>query len=253
MENKELFKVAEEYKEKILINDPQDEEKRKELHQYFRITLTHSSLALEGNTLCLTEIKDFLEDNLTVAGKTVKEYNEAAGHAQAFDYMMEQLRKEKFSITEELIKQLHYLYYNRINSNEAGRYRNQMPTGTKTGFTPPSPEELDHLMKHFINQMDTSQKIYHPIEYAAFCHKRIMDIQPFSEGNGCIARFLLNILLIRTGYGMVQITAAQRDRYLKSLTDMRKTMNPDIDSYINLIAESVIESQRDYCRMIGIE
>src|SRR3990167_6400021 len=75
-----------------------------QLKEYFRIGLTYSSNALEGNTLTETETKIILEDGLTIGGKTLREHFEVIGHSKAFDFAYE-LAKNK-TITEQDILQL---------------------------------------------------------------------------------------------------------------------------------------------------
>ncbi len=58
-----------------------------ELRNYFRIGLTWSSNALEGNTLTESETKVLLEDGITVGGKPLRDTLEALGHAKSYDYM----------------------------------------------------------------------------------------------------------------------------------------------------------------------
>ncbi len=43
---------------------------------------THSSTAIEGNTLSLGDTKFILDEGLTVSGKPIKEHNEIIGHAK---------------------------------------------------------------------------------------------------------------------------------------------------------------------------
>ena len=57
------------------------------LRAYYRIGLTWSSNALEGNTLTESETKVLLEDGLTAGGKPLRDTYEAVGHAKAYDFM----------------------------------------------------------------------------------------------------------------------------------------------------------------------
>ncbi len=74
-------------------------EEVKELDAYFRIGMTYSSNALEGNTLTLSETKVILEDGLTVGGKPLRDCYEAQGHAKAYDFMLEAARKTPFTFS----------------------------------------------------------------------------------------------------------------------------------------------------------
>ena len=74
----------------------------KQIQEYYRIGLTYSSNALEGNTLDLAETKVVLEDGLTINGKPMKDHLETLGHSDAF-YELLNLAKAN-TITEDNIK-----------------------------------------------------------------------------------------------------------------------------------------------------
>ena len=70
---KELFSKADAYKSRIDKVRPLSEKEAKNLAEYFRVGLTYSSNAIEGNTLTVTETKVLLEDGLTVGGKPIRD------------------------------------------------------------------------------------------------------------------------------------------------------------------------------------
>lgn len=80
---------------------PLPKELVKNLNEWFKIKLTYSSNALEGNTLTYSETALVVEKGLTIGGKTVKEHLEAIGHAEAFDYILElaKLKKKRINVT----------------------------------------------------------------------------------------------------------------------------------------------------------
>ena len=51
-----------------------------EIKAFYKIGLTYSSNALEGNSLTERETKASLEDDITVGGKPLREIYEAVGH-----------------------------------------------------------------------------------------------------------------------------------------------------------------------------
>ncbi len=102
-----------------------------ELKSYYRIGLTWSSNALEGNTLTESETKVLLEDGLTVGGKPLRDTFEAIGHAKAYDFMFTLLGDHKISADDALTK--HRLFLKDINLPFAGTYRSDpvLITGSK--------------------------------------------------------------------------------------------------------------------------
>ena len=91
----------------------------KQIQKYYKIGLTYSSNALEGNTLDLAETKVVIEDGLTINGKPMKDHLETLGHALAFNELLELLtnlnydeekaKKKIFDITKKL-DIVHILY-----------------------------------------------------------------------------------------------------------------------------------------------
>jgi len=247
----ELLQKADTYKEKISAARPLEKEELKSLDNYFRIGFTYSSNALEGNTLTISETKILLEDGITVGGKPLKDCYEAVGHGDAYDYMLDLARQQDMTITEETIKRLHQLFYQRVDSEKAGRYRSIQVFISGTDYIPPSPAEVPQLMSHMIDQLRSSRTTLHPIELAAMAHKRLVDIHPFVDGNGRIARLLMNLILVNAGYGVVSIPPVWRNDYINALSASRR-LN-DMEPFSKLIAECVIETERDYCRLLKLQ
>ena len=84
----------------------------KQLKEYYRVGLTYTSNALEGNSLTETETKIILEDGITTGGKPIKDYYEALGHSEAYDHIYKLAKNTNFTETD--IKMLHNLFYYRI-------------------------------------------------------------------------------------------------------------------------------------------
>jgi len=246
----ELLQKADSYKEKISTARPLEKEELKSLDNYFRIGFTYSSNALEGNTLTISETKILLEDGITVGGKPLKDCYEAVGHGDAYDFMLNLARQHNMDITEDGIKKLHQLFYQKVDAEKAGRYRIIQVYISGTDYIPPSPGDVPRLMKHMVDQIRSSRATLHPIELAAMAHKRLVDIHPFVDGNGRTARLLMNLILVNAGYGVVSIPPVWRNEYINALSASRR-LN-DMEPFSKLIAECVIETERDYCRLLKL-
>lgn len=205
--------------------------------------MTYTSNALEGNSLTETETKIVLEEGITIGGKRLLDHLEAVGHSDAFDFLL-QLLDEK-TITQEIIKKLHHLFYFRINESDAGFYRTVKIylSGSKYSF--PSPEDVPTLMQQFIAELPTMQKTLHPVEFAVQVHKKFVFIHPFIDGNGRVARLLMNLALLHAGYTITIIPPLMRHEYLKTL---EKAHTNDHD-FVEFIAQMVKETMQDYIRL----
>ena len=228
-------------------------EEVRELDAYFRIGMTYSSNALEGNTLTLSETKVILEDGLTVGGKPLRDCYEAVGHANAYDFMLEAARNTPFAFSEYMILQLHRLFYQGIEPDKAGVYRDIQVFISGTEYVPPKPEDVPALMKTFCAALTEKWDSLHPIRLAAFAHRKLVDIHPFTDGNGRTARLLMNLILINRGHPVVSIPPVLRLEYINALKAAQRDKNPSDEPFIRFIAECALEAQRDYCRMFHIE
>lgn len=246
----DLLQKADFYKQKISAARPLEKDELKSLDDYFRIGFTYSSNALEGNTLTISETKILLEDGITVGGRPLKDCYEAVGHGTAYDFMLELARQPDMDITEDTIKKLHRLFYQKVDADHAGSYRTIQVYISGTEYIPPSPDDVPLLMKELVNKLNSSRAAVHPIELAAMAHKRLVDIHPFVDGNGRTARLLMNLILVNAGYGVVSIPPVLRNDYINALSASRRI--DDMEPFSKLIAECVIETERDYCRMLKL-
>ena len=88
------IKQIDQLKKEIDKYRPLDKAIFKELKQYYRIGLTYSSNALEGNTLTESETKVVLEDGITIGGKPLKDHLEAIGHSDAYSKVFDLIDKQ---------------------------------------------------------------------------------------------------------------------------------------------------------------
>jgi Fic family protein len=228
---------------------PLQDQQLKELREYYKIGLTYSSNALEGNSLTETETKVVIEDGLTIGGKPLKDHYEAVGHAAAYDLIYDLAQNKK--ISEADILKLHYLFYHQIDEAQAGKYREQQVIITGTDFIPPAAKLVPALMKEYVAELAVFEKAKHPIEYAALAHLDFVGIHPFVDGNGRVARLLMNIILLAKGYVITIIPPMLRRDYIDAIKTAQ-TGKKSNELFINFISNMVLESQKDYLRLLKV-
>jgi len=217
-----------------------------QLRDYYKIGLTWTSNALEGNSLTESETKVVIEEGITVSGKPLKDHFEAVGHAEAFD-LLQQLARRR-AIAEADILKLHKLFYFRIDPKTAGHYRKEPAIITGSTLELCAPSKIRGEMQKFVAELPQLQERNHPVEYAALIHLRLVTIHPFKDGNGRTARLLMNLALLQAGYPITIIPPVVRPAYIEAL---KVSNRGDNAPFINLISNMVYEAQKDYLRLFN--
>lgn len=242
----DIYRLLDLYKAAIDERRPFEGEMLTQLKNYYRIGLTWASNALEGNTLTESETKVLLEDGLTVGGKPLRDTFEAIGHAKAYDFMFTLLNSR--AITERDILTMHQMFYENIESEFAGKYRDidVFISGSKYPVTDTKriQTEMDKLFQWIATERDQ----FHPVVFAAQIHKRFVFIHPFKDGNGRIARLIMNTALIQDGYLLAVIPPVLRQEYIELLEKAHRDDKP----FERFIVERVIESQKEVMRLLHI-
>ena len=204
---------------------PMTHDQQEHLEEWFKVELTYSSNAIEGNTLTRIETAEVIEKGVgvVISGKPLQDQLEAINHSKAIDYVRElaKMRKSHQDITEQDILSIQKSLLTGIHDDWAGVYRNIeiFVRGSNTDF--PLPQEVPSLMKRFVVNLSEQQEI-HPILLAANAHFKLVSIHPFRDGNGRTARLLMNLILLIHGYPMAVIRSEQREEYLALFDRVRK-------------------------------
>jgi len=215
----------------------------KQIKAYYRIGLTYTSNALEGNSLTESETKVVLEDGLTIGGRPLRDIYEATGHAKAYDHIFELLNNS--TLTEADVLQVHKLFYEQIDNANAGAYRREPVIISGSQYPTVAPTKIKRAMKEFFDWLSLNELKSHPVTFAAEAHKKFVFIHPFIDGNGRVARLLMNLCLMRRGYTIAIIPPVLRANYIERLEQAHLDSQP----FINFIGERVLETQRDLLRL----
>jgi len=194
------------------------------------------------------ETKILLEDGLTVGGKPLRDTLEAVGHSLAYDYMFSLLKERR--ITVEDIKQLHYLFFKNIDESCAGVWRDKNIIVTGSDYEFPAPDELEILMAELGQWNESERGNMHPVRFAAMLHLKFVTIHPYIDGNGRVARLLMNTALIQDGYMLAVIPPVLRHDYMTYIRIYQ--MKGESALFCDLIADRILESEKEIMRLLKI-
>lgn len=186
-------------------------------YEAFCSLFTYDSTGIEGNTLTLSETSFLLFEGIVPKDKSMREVYEVLNHKKAFDYML----NYKGDITKEFILRLHYLVV--INtlrehlSSQIGKYRTvQVYVGKSI---PPKASEVPKKVASLLKWYSTNKKKLHPLVLASYFHTEFEKIHPFVDGNGRVGRLLMNFILHKYNYPMINIPKSRRFKYYEVLQE----------------------------------
>ena len=210
------------------------------LQKPYDIELTYTSNAIEGNTLTLRETAEVIEHGITVGGKPLKDHLEAVDHHDAVLWMRA-LASQPTPIGEGVVRELHRRIVARSEPDIAGIHSPHRRRIAGSAAIFPNPLKIPELMREFGRTLEAAAT--NP-EAAFDAHFRLAAIHPFSDGNGRVARLLMNLLLIRSGYVPVAVRPEDRKTYLDTLE--RASLTGDLQPFQAFMHERLDSTLGEY-------
>lgn len=226
IQRNELEKVKKENRNKLKEID------WKNYYEWFLTKFTYNTNAIEGSTLSLQDTSMILFEKIVPKGKSIREINEVQNHKDAFDYML----SYKKGLTKQFVLKLHKLLMHNILWKHAGVFRNVDVYIRGADIDIPRHPEVEKQFKKFMQWYSKSKK-YHPVVAAAYFHAWFEQVHPFRDGNGRIGRLLLNFMLFKNGFPMINIKNAEKRKYYDALYTAQKKGN--IKPLVNLIIKYI--------------
>ncbi|MCI6822756.1 MAG: Fic family protein [Bacteroidales bacterium] len=214
---------------------PVKEEYRQRLDRKFMLEFNFNSNHIEGNTLTYGQTELLLLFGKVAEAANMKDLEDMKASNVGLN-MVKAQAVSQYPLTETFIRQLHrtilredYTVYRNLPGGEhtsyvvhAGVYKtrpNSVITRTGERFDYASPEETPALMTDLVAwyREEEERGNLSLSELCALFHYRYIRIHPFEDGNGRIARLLVNYILCRHGYPMIVIKSSDKDAYLNAL------------------------------------
>uniref|UniRef100_A0A4W5NCC9 Protein adenylyltransferase FICD n=1 Tax=Hucho hucho TaxID=62062 RepID=A0A4W5NCC9_9TELE len=164
----------------------------------------YHTVAIEGNTLTLSEIRHIIETRYAVPGKSLQEQNEVIGVDAAMKYINTTLLSRTAAITVNDILEIHRRVLGYADPVEGGRLRtSQVFVGH---HIPPHPQDLERHMQELVQWLNSEEALQlHPVESAALTHYKLVYVHPFVDGNGRTSQLLMNLVLMQARYPPITV------------------------------------------------
>ncbi len=222
-----------------------------QIGQKLRIEWNYHSNAIEGNSLTLGETRNLILHGLTASGKPLRDHLDIEGHDEAVKAIEDAIKSSEV-FNQVFIRNLHTVLLKepyetgavtpggqRVKRRIAiGDYKTQpnnvqTSTGETYYFTPPEQVQsaMSDLVDWYRKKEDEGE---HPVIMAATFHYRFVRIHPFDDGNGRMARLLMNMILMKHGYTVALIPREERGEYINTLE--RADGSEDLSEFISYVA-----------------
>jgi len=194
--------------------------------------------AIEGSTISEEEVSEILHKKKAENAEEI----ETKGVAKGLEY----IRKTKEDLSLDLLLKLHKFCFDG-SKDFAGKFRKvNVVVKNSAGQVLHSgvlKEELREYLNDFIEWYKENKNKFKPLVLAAIIHNQFEYIHPFQDGNGRVGRLLLNFILLKNNYPLINIMLEDRAEYYKTLQEyskkdnLKSTLNFLIKQYKKTIKE----------------
>ncbi len=207
--------------------------------QTFAIKFTYNTQRIEGSTLSLKETANLLENGITPNEKPIRDVIEAEEHNKVF-YKMLDYKKD---LSLQIVLYWHKKLFEKTKPDFAGKIRNHQVAISRSKFIPPIPAELDVELRDFFEWYNKNKDKLNTVEVAALVHLKFVSIHPFSDGNGRISRLMMNLVLDKHNYPMLDIAYEKRNSYYAALE--RSQVKKDTSPFLNWFFRRYIQEYQN--------
>ncbi len=199
-------------REVLLQPAPNYESYKTMLERGFLVRYNYESTAIEGNPLTQIEHDGILNRDQCPNTDRMRSVYEAINHADAFCYVNQHAIEP---LNEERLLTLHKLLMSHLL--DGGKYRTC--NITVRGATHPFPPytELPQLMNQFFTGLEEKRLSLTKYELAAWAHEEFVSIHPFVDGNGRMARLIMNYILLSYDCLPISVPIEKKEEYFKML------------------------------------
>ena len=209
-EVREIEQKKNEYQQETQLLSPLEKEKRL---KEFIIRFTYDSSKLSGVQVTLRQTSLILEEGIIPKGfKNLTTVKELENHQRG----VLAITKYRGVLTLRFIKKLHAILLASIDETIAGKTRDEIHRNVKiagTAYVPPPWTSVKKELNYFFRWYKAEHRRLHPVELAALVHLKLISLQPFVDGNSRLSRLLMNWILWKKGYPLINIPIEDLENY----------------------------------------
>lgn len=219
---------------------------------YLYSIITHST-AIEGSTVTEIENQLLFDEGISAKGKTIMEQMMNLDLKRAYEESIREAKAHS-SITIDLLKNLASLVMKNTGSiyetalgnfsSADGDIRLVNVTAGVGGKSYMSFQKVPSRLKEFCDWLngERAKNMSMADRYALSfeAHYRLVTIHPWADGNGRMARLMMNHLQFESGLIPAKVLKEDKGEYINALIATRE--NEDIHYFVNFMTEELIKT-----------
>ncbi|MFH0862968.1 MAG: Fic family protein [Candidatus Altiarchaeota archaeon] len=213
----EAKKIEEKREASRVENESMSLVERRRRAEEFTIRFTYDSSKLSGVNVTLRQTALILKDGIVPKDiKSLLTVRELENHKLG----VAAITKHKGVLDRSFMKKIHRILFSGVDDTVTGKFRDELERDVKIAGTPYVPPHWDSLPKeigNFFRWYGAENKRLHPLELAALVHLKVISMQPFADGNSRVSRLLMNWILWKRRYPLIDIPVEDLEEYYNVL------------------------------------
>lgn len=225
-----------------------------QFQEKFDLSWLYHDNGLEGIVFTSQELAQAFDDTQVAADTSVLPIlAEIRNHKAAIDFIREEAKAKRLNVTIGLFRDLYEMLGKGLAGRDKAVYRRDMPLHRTYFHDIDQPSKIPAHLDRLVDYTKSKEfKESHPIQEAATIQWMFMQVFPYAENSGKIARLLSNLILLRGGYLPVVIHAIDRQRYYETLrqpvTALRQFLIEAMENSLENAFKFFREAQRSRTR-----
>ena len=205
-------------------------EKEKKLKEFI-IRYTYDSSKLSGVDVTLRQTFLILKEGIIPKNfKNIRTAKELENHEKGIIA----ITKYKGVMNIIFLQKLHKILFAGVDDSIAGKLRSELKKNVKiagTSYVPPTWNKIEKELNIFFKWYKSENRKLHPLELASLIHLKLISLQPFADGNSRLSRLLMNWILWKKNYPLIDIPVEDLENYYNVLDtyQIEKKEKPFVD------------------------
>jgi Fic family protein len=212
--------------------------------------VAHDS-ALEGVVYTLPELRMAIgaaDVGIAFDSSMQPVVEEIRRHREALNFVREYAIKRRQPITVDVVKRIYLVLHPEEGDVKTVKYRKDIPQHRLYFHEYTPPDKIAYKLRQIIDWVNDpeTRRTRTPVRLAARAHYDLLRVFPFANDSGKVARLLMNLLLLRSGYPPAIIHSTERQRYYEALKGSSATMHGIVQDAIDNSLASIEKLLEQY-------